>query len=255
VAGDGEEILLPNRYLTNDMKVGMEVSVFLTTDSEDRLVALTDKPSTMVDEFGVFTVVDATGFGAFVDWGLPKDLFVPKKNQKKPFVKAEKKILRVVYDPTTDRLIGDEHIGRYLSKDVPVYEKGQEVDLLVFAKTDLGFKVIVDNLYEGLVFHKEIFETVYVGQKRKGFAKLVREDDKLDISINPIGEQRKSNAAEKVLAILTKNGGKMEFTYKSDAEDIKKKFQLSKKNFKAALTQLISEKKITLEETVGIALA
>jgi len=249
MAGDGEEVLLPNRYLKNEMKVGDELAVFITTDSEDRLVALTDMPFAFVDEFGVFTVVDSTDFGAFVDWGLPKDLFVPKKNQKKPFKKGEKKILRVVYDGKTDRLIGDEHIGKYLSKDVPVFKKAEEVNLLVFAKTDLGFKVIVNNQHEGLVFHKDVFEKIFVGQKRKGYVKLVREDGKIDVSITPIGEARKENATGKVLAVLAKNGGKMPFTYKSDAEDIKKKFELSKKNYKAALTQLIEEKKIVLGES------
>jgi hypothetical protein len=230
------------------MEVGSILSVFVTTDSEDRLVALTDRPVAMVDEFGIFTVVDSTDFGAFVDWGLPKDLFVPKRNQKKPFRKGERRILRVIYDDKTDRLTGDEHISKYLSKEPPSFGKGEDVNVLLFAKTDLGFKVIVNNSFEGLIFHKEIFEPLFVGQRRTGYVKLVREDGKIDISINPIGEVRKSNAADKVLATLTKNGGEMLFTYKSEAEDIKKKFELSKKNFKAALTQLIDEKKITLKE-------
>ena len=248
LAGDGEDVLLPNRYLTNDMKVGAILSVFITTDSEDRVVAVTERPVAMVDEFGIFTVIDSTDFGAFVDWGLPKDLFVPKRNQKKPFRKGERKILRIVYDEKTDRLVGDEHISKYLSKETPQFGKGEDVNVLLYAKTDLGFKVIVNNKYEGLIFHKEIFEPLFVGQRRTAYVKLVREDGKIDISINPIGEMRKIGAAEKVLAILTKNGGEMLFTYKSEAEDIKKKFELSKKNFKAALTQLIDEEKITLKE-------
>ncbi len=248
-AGDGETILLPNRYVTKKMKVGDEICVFVTTDSEDRLVALTDKPKAMVDEFGYFEVVASEPFGAFVNWGLPKDLFVPLKNQKTPFRIGDKRILRVVYDKVTDRLAGDEHVGRYLFKDMSKLVPKQEVKLLLLAYTPLGFKVIVDNMYEGMIFHSEIFQKVYVGESMTGYVKHVREDGKLDISLQPIGEVRKDVASKKVLEVLKKNGGKMNFTYKSEAPEIMKAFALSKKNFKFALTKLIEAKLIALHET------
>ncbi len=246
VAGDGEAILLPNRYTTPSMQVGDELAVFVTTDSEDRLVALSERPVAMVDEFGFFEVVAVESFGAFVDWGLPKDLFVPKRNQKTPFKVGQWRILRVIYDAQTDRLTGDERIIRYLSKDVSALKVKDEAELLVLARTPMGYKVIVNNSYEGMIFHNEIFEDIEVGDAKKGFIKLIREDGKLDITLRPIGAKRKDEASERVLEVLTKNGGKIDFTYKSDAEDIKKVFGLSKKTYKAALTTLIDGAQIIL---------
>lgn len=249
VAGDGEAVLLPNRYMTKSMQVGDELAVFVTTDSEDRLVALSERPIAMVDEFGFFEVVNVESFGAFVDWGLPKDLFVPKRNQKTPFRVGQWRILRVIYDAQTDRLTGDERIMRYLSKETAALKEKEEVELLVLAHTPMGYKVIVNNTYEGMIFHNEIFEDIEVGDTKTGFIRLIREDGKLDITLRPIGEKRKDEAAEKVLSVLAKNGGKIDFTYKSDAEDIKKVFGLSKKSYKAALTTLIDSKVITLGDT------
>jgi len=249
VAGDGEAILLPNRYTTPSMQVGDELAVFVTTDSEDRLVALLERPIAMVDEFGFFEVVSVESFGAFVDWGLPKDLFVPKRNQKTPFKVGQWRILRVIYDAQTDRLTGDERIMRYLSKETAALKEKDEVELLILARTPMGYKVIVNNAYEGMIFHNEIFENIEVGDTKTGFIKLIRDDGKLDITLRPIGEKRKDEAAQKVLSVLAQNGNKMDFTYKSDAEDIKKVFGLSKKSYKAALTTLIDSKAITLGDT------
>jgi predicted RNA-binding protein (virulence factor B family) len=248
VAGDGEAVLLPNRYVEKSMKVDDEIDVFVTTDSEDRLVALRERPIAMVDEFGFFEVVNVESFGAFVDWGLPKDLFVPRKNQKTPFKVGQWRILRVIYDAQTDRLTGDERIMRYLSKDIGTLKEKDEVELLVLARTPLGYKVIVNSNFEGMLFTNEIFEEINVGDSKKGFIKTIREDGKLDITLRPIGEKRKDEAAEKVLSVLRKNGGKIDFTYKSDAEDIKAVFGLSKKSYKAALTKLIESDLIVLED-------
>jgi len=154
----------------------------------------------------------------------------------------------VIYDAQTDRLTGDERIIRYLSRDVGALKVKDEVELLVLARTPMGYKVIVNNSYEGMIFHNEIFEDIEVGDAKTGFIKLIREDGKLDITLRPIGAKRKDEASERVLEVLGKNGGKIGFTYKSDAEDIKKVFGLSKKTYKAALTTLIESKTITLGE-------
>ncbi len=248
VSGDGEAVLLPNRYTTKSMKVGDELAVFVATDSEDRTVALGERPAALVDEFGFFEVVSVESFGAFVDWGLPKDLFVPRRNQKTPFRVGDKRIIRVIYDGETDRLVGDERIMRYLSKETASLKSKEEVEVLVLAHTPMGYKVIVNNSFEGMVYRNEIFEDVGVGDIRKGYVKLVREDGKLDISLRAMGEKRKDEASEKVLSVLTRNGGKMPFTYKSDADDIKTTFGLSKKSYKAALTLLIDGGRIALSD-------
>jgi predicted RNA-binding protein (virulence factor B family) len=249
MAEDEEDLLLPNQYVTDDMVLDQELDVFVYTDSEDRLVATTDKPKAMIDEFGFFEVVDVARFGAFVDWGLPKDLLVPKNRQRTPFKIGEKRFLRIVKDDRSERLIGVEKISKYLDTAPKGYHTNKEVKLLVIAKTPLGFKVIVDNRYEGMMFANEVFENVEIGEHKKGFVKQVRKDGHFDISLQPIGELKKDAASEKVMALLVENRGILPYNYKSDPELIKKTFGLSKKNFKRALTQLQDEKKIEVKET------
>lgn len=249
MAEDEEDLLLPNQYVTDEMELDQELEVFVYTDSEDRLVATTAKPKAMLDEFGFFEVIDVAKFGAFVDWGLPKDLLVPKNRQKTPFKVGEKRFLRVVKDDRSERLIGIEKISQYLSDKPKGYHLNKEVELLVIAKTPLGFKVIVDHDFEGVIFANEIFEPVEVGDTKKGFVKQVRNDGHFDISLQPIGAQNKDAASEKVLSKLEESQGILPYNYKSDAELIKQTFGLSKKNFKRALTLLQDSGKIKVKET------
>lgn len=247
-AADEKDVLLPNRYVTEAMQVGSLVEVFLYTDSEDRLVATTERPVALLDQYGFFEVVDTTRIGAFVDWGLPKDLFVPRNAQKTPFKVGEKRILHVSYDDQSHRLIGEEKLTKYLSSSVKGVRPGGEVDLLVMAKTPMGYKVIVNHRYEGMIFSNEIFEKVAVGDTRRGYVKTVRPDGKLDISLQPIGAAKADAASERVMALLNENRGILPYNYKSDAELIQKVFGLSKKNFKRALTQLQDAGKIEVRE-------
>jgi predicted RNA-binding protein (virulence factor B family) len=249
MAEDGEDLLLPNQYVTDEMEIDQEIDVFVYTDSEDRLVATTDKPKAMLDEFGFFEVVDVAKFGAFVDWGLPKDLLVPKNRQKTPFRVGEKRFLRIVKDTQSERLIGVEKISQYLSHSPKGYQRNKPVKLLVIAETPLGFKVIVDDTYEGLLFKNEIFEHVDVGDTKQGYVKNVRKDGNFDVSLQPIGAQKKDAASEKVLSLLQKSKGILPYNYKSDAELIKEVFGLSKKNFKRALTALQDAGSIEVKET------
>lgn len=250
---DGDEVLLPNQYITESMRDGDEIDVFVYTDSEDRIVASTVFPKAMVDEFGYFEVVDVAPFGAFVDWGLPKDLFVPKALQKTPFYVGMKFVLRVCVDDETGRIIGAHKYNNYLEKDFSKLSLNQKVKLLVREKTMLGYKVIVDNLYDGLIFHNEVFEDIAVGDEKVGYVKVLRNDGKLDISLQPIGDKGDSFASEKIIKTLKDEGGSMPFTYKSSPEEIQKTFGLSRKAYKRALTKLIEEGAIVLHEE-GIAL-
>lgn len=245
VSEDEDEcVLLPNAYITSSMQVDDIIDVFIYTDSEDRLVATTLKPKALKDEFGFLEVVDISNFGAFVNWGLPKDLLVPKNKQKTPFVIGEKRLIRVIEDENTKRLIGVEKITSFLKKDTEHFKQNDEVEILLFVKTPMGFKVIVNNDFEGMIFTNEIFERVKVGDKKRAFIKQVREDGKLDISLQKIGSKGDDEALNKVLLLLEKNGGFLPYTSKSDAEVIIKIFGLSKKNFKAVLTKLIAQEKI-----------
>lgn len=230
VAEDGSDVLLPNQYVTDAMAIGDQLDVFVYTDSEDRPVATTAKPSAMRDEFAFFTVVDVAKFGAFVDWGLPKDLFVPKNRQKTPFKVGEKRFLRVVKDEQSDRLVGIERISKYLSHSPKGYHRNREVKLLVIARTPMGFKVIVDDNYEGLLYADEVFEAVTVGDTRNGYVKTVRTDGHFDVALQPIGKHlRADNDHSKVLEPLEAAGGMLPYNSKSDPDLITQTFGLSKK--------------------------
>jgi hypothetical protein len=247
-AKDGEEVLLPNVYVMEDeMPMGSLIDVFVYTDSEDRPVASTKMPYAKLGEYGYFTVVDYKSYGAFVNWGLPKDLFVPLSQQKEHFNIGKKYLLRVCLDEQTGRLYGTQKIGKYFNRDMSGLHQNKVLDAIVLAKTPLGYKVVADNQYEGMLFTNEIFEEIRIGDLKKVYIKNVRKDFKLDLSLQPIGKKAKIGEAEgTIIQLLKEADGTLPFTYKSDAEEIKKVFGMSKKNFKRTLTELIEAKKIEL---------
>jgi hypothetical protein len=249
MALDGNDVLLPGQYLTQDMKEGTLVDVFLYTDSEDRLVATTLTPRAKLDEMALFEVIDTAPFGAFMDWGLSKDLLVPNMFQKTPFKVGEKRFLRVIYDERTHRLVGTEKLGDFLDKKVKGIKIADEVNILVIAKTPLGFKCIVEDKYEGLIYHNEIFENIKLGDRKKAFVKALRKDGNIDLNLRKAGSKKSGSSADKVLEILKQNNGIMPYNYKSDAELIKDVFGLSKKDFKRSLTTLIDANKIEVKDT------
>ncbi|MGB5506601.1 MAG: S1-like domain-containing RNA-binding protein [Sulfurovum sp.] len=247
-AKDGKEVLLPNIYVMEDeMPMGSLIDVFVYTDSEDRPVATTKMPYAKLGEYGYFTVVDYKAYGAFVNWGLPKDLFVPLSQQKEHFTIGKKYLLRVCLDEQTDRLFATQKIGKYLNRDMKGLHQNKVLDAIVLAETPLGFKVVADNQYEGMLFTNEIFEDIRIGDRKKVYIKNVRKDFKLDLSLQPIGKKAKIGEAEgTILQLLKEADGTLPFTYKSDADEIKNKFGMSKKNFKRTLTELIERKQIQL---------
>lgn len=249
IAEDEKDVLLPQAYVTDDMEVGSLLDVFLYTDSEDRLIATTLKPKAKLDEFGFFEVVDVAKFGAFVDWGLPKDLLVPNKLQRSPFKIGEKRFLKVVYDERTHRLVGSEKTQDFFTHKPKGLKPHQEVKIIIIAKTPLGFKCIVEDKYEGLIYKNEVFEKIEIGQEKKAYIKTIRKDGNLDISLQPIGTKKKSSDADKVVALLKENGGIMPYNYKSDADLIVDVFSLSKKAFKRTLTKLQDDNIIEVKET------
>jgi predicted RNA-binding protein (virulence factor B family) len=242
---DNDEVLLPKRYIPKGLKLGDTIDVFIYSDSEDRYVATTEKPYRKLGEFGNFEVVDTSKFGAFVDWGLPKNLFVPLSTQKRSLKKGDFVIGKIKYDTKTDRLFLDAKIGRNL---IPAenFKENQEVEILVLAKTPLGYKVIVNDNFEGMIFDNEIFETLKIGDRKKGYVKNNREDGKLDISLNPIGQTR-DIAYHKVLEKL-KEKKEINLNSKSNPEEIKKEFGISKKGFKSAIQELLKDDKIEVNE-------
>ena len=248
-AKDEDEVLLPNVYVMEDeMPMGALIDVFVYTDSEDRPVATTKLPYAKLGEYGFFTVVDYKSYGAFVNWGLPKDLFVPLSQQKEHFTIGKKYLLRVCLDEQTGRLFATQKIGKYFNRDMKGLHQNKSFDAIILAKTPLGYKVIADNQYEGMLFTNEIFEKLRIGDVKKVYIKSVRKDFKLDLSLQPIGKKLKIGEAEgTILQLLKEANGTLPFTYKSDADEIKKVFNMSKKNFKATLTVLIDTKQIELQ--------
>ena len=249
-AKNDEEVLLPNAYVSIKMEIGKTVDVFVYRDSEDRLVASTYEPYAKLGEFALMEVVDTAEFGAFCDWGMTKHLFVPKKYQKTPFRVGQKRVLRVCLDEATDRLIGVERFGKYISNLRPDYEKGESVELFIMAKTPLGFKAIINNRFSGMLFSNEIFEPLRVGDRKQGYIKQIRVDGKIDLSLKPL-EKDGEYEEQKILDVLRKNDYFVKCNSKSSPEHIYEIFGLSKKTFKKALVSL-QDKGVLVLQNDGI---
>ena len=249
LSSDEGEILLPNRYVTPEMAIGQELTVFVYTDSEDRLVGATETPHAQVGDFAALLVKEVTRVGTFLDWGLPKDLLLPYKEQLEPVRVGQRLVVRVVLDPRTNRVMATEKFQPFFTKDTSALTEKQKVSLLVYRETDLGYKVIINQQYDGLVFHNDIFEAIAIGDTKTGHIKQLREDGKIDVSLQPIGTLAGMDAAQTtVLQKLTAAGGQLPYHDKSDPEAIQDAFGLSKKAFKRAIGGLYRDKKIVLEE-------
>lgn len=244
---DNEEVLLPKRYLTGEEKEGDELDVFIYTDSEDRPVAVTDTPKALLDEFAVMQVKDVTPFGAFVEWGMIKDLFVPKSEMHRPMEVGKSYLVRVCLDHQTNRLIGVSKYEDFLINDTRGFQMGQEVQALVFDRTDLGFKALMENSFEGLIYKNEVFQPLSIGDRVRAFVKKIREDGKLDLQLTPIGRQKFEEGAELILEKLQKVGF-LPLHDKSEPEAIKKELGMSKKHFKQAIGQLYRKNLILIKE-------
>lgn len=245
---DDEEILLPAKYVPKGTKLGDELNVFVYTDSEDRLIATTLKPKATVGEFAALKVVDVADFGAFLDMGLEKDLLVPKKEQRGRMQKGEIRVVRVYRDKQTERMVATAKLEPFLKKAGHFLKKSQKVDILVFDRSDLGFSVIVNGQFQGMVFQNDVFGTLEIGSETTGYIKNIRPDGKLDIALKPLGKGALEEHRNTVLEALKKAGGSLPYHYKSSPEAINGAFAMSRKAFKSALTSLIDEGLITVDE-------
>lgn len=246
--GEDGEILLPKRYVPEDCKPGDMLNVFIYLDMDERLVATTLHPYVQVGEFACLEVAWVNQFGAFLDWGLMKDLFVPFREQKMKMLKGNRYIVHVHLDEESYRIMASAKVERYLSKERPAYRVGEEVEVLVWQKTDLGFKAIIDNRFSGMLFHNEIFQPVEVGMRLKAYVKHVREDGKIDLQLQRGGARKVDDFAEVLLQYLKENDGYCALHDKSDAETIYGTFGVSKKTFKKAVGDLYKKRLIALEE-------
>ncbi len=247
LSGGPEDILLPAKLVPKGLKIGDEIDVFVYLDSEERLVATTETPLAQVGDFAWLQVAWVNNFGAFLDWGLLKDLFVPFREQKMKMQKDRSYLVHVHLDPETYRIMASAKVERYLSTDYPPYHGGDEVELLIWQKTDLGFKAIVDNKYAGLLFDDEIFRPLRSGDRVTAYVKQVRPDGKIDLSLQKKGQRAVVDFSDILLQHLQTNGGRTPLGDKSPAEEIYAVFGVSKKVFKKAVGDLYKRHLITIE--------
>lgn len=247
---DGEnlgEILMPRKFITDEIRSENKAEVFVYTDSEDRLVATTETPYARVGEFAFLMVKSVSKFGAFLDWGLPKDLLVPFSEQKVNMVQGKEYLVYVYVDNKTNRMAASAKIDKFLDNTPPDYELGEEVDLIIAAETDLGYKAIINNLHWGILYKNQIYHSLSPGERLKGFINKIREDEKIDLLPEKPGYEKIDSISKKILDILKENRGFMAVTDKTSPEVISSLFGTSKKNFKKAIGSLFKNQLINIE--------
>jgi len=243
--GELGEILLPGRYIPRGRAPQDRVDVFVYRDSEDRLVATTETPLAMVGDFACLKVVSINRqIGAFLDWGLPKDLLLPFREQTGPVKVGQKLVVAVCLDPKTDRIMASARLNRHLSKDTPAYRDGAPVTFMITGRTPLGYSAIVQNAHLGLLYYDNLSTSLEAGQVVKGFVRTVRPGGKIDLSLDASGYQRVGGLAERIVVALEQNGGRLEFDDDSSPVAIREVFGVSKSAFKQALGKLYKQRRI-----------
>jgi predicted RNA-binding protein (virulence factor B family) len=245
----GEGILLPKRFVPHNANEGDELEVFVYHDSEDRLIATTQKPFGVVGDIVKLKAVSVTPQGAFMDWGLMKDLFVPKSQQLTGMLPNGEYVVKIYRDEQTGRAAASEKVEQELSNDTLTVKEGDEVDLIVLRRTDIGYLMIINNRHTGVLHLNEVFRSIGTGDKFRGFIKKIYPDNKIDVVAGKMGYNRVEGEAEKVLRLLKENDGYLPYNDKSDPEDIYLFFGMSKKTFKMTTGNLYKQQKISFEKT------
>lgn len=246
-AGDLGEILLPNRLMPADCEIGNELRVFIYVDTADRIVATTEKPLAEVDQFVSLKVSQVNKMGAFLDWGLPKDLLVPFNQQHTAMEVGKYYLVRIFLDLKTERLVASSKLDKFIDIWPAEYQKWDKVKLTIATKTDLGFKAIINDSHWGLLYDNEIFKPLRAGKKITGYIKQVREDGRIDLSLTRSGEGKVKDFADKLLAHIAEHDGFSPLHDKSSPELIQRTLGVSKKTFKATVGNLMKKGKITIE--------
>lgn len=245
---EGNDVLLPTKWIPEGTQIGDPLNVFVYTDSEDRPIATTMTPHAVVNEFGFMRVNDVNDVGAFLDWGIEKDLFVPYREQRMKMQEGRSYVVYLYLDITTGRVAASNRLNRFLDNETLTVKEGDEVALLVYERTELGYKVIINHLHTGVVYANEVIRPLNVGEKHVGYVRKVREDNKLDISLQPIGYAAVEPNSQRMLDLLKSTKGFLPFTDRTDPEIIRQKLGMSKKVFKKAVGLLYRERRITMED-------
>lgn len=243
-----ESVLLPNRYITEKMALGDQIDVFIYNDSEDRIVATTLIPKITLNRFACLKVVSISRHGAFLDWGLAKDLFVPFREQAKKMEEGEHHIVFLYIDKLTNRLVASSKLHKFLDKQRAPFRVNDEVELMIAERTDLGVNVIINEKYKGVLYENEIFQELVYGERLKGYIKKVREDNKIDVRLQRPGYGSIQLNEQKILERLKENKGFLPLNDYSTPEDIIASLSMSKKVFKKSIGSLFKQRLIRIEE-------
>ncbi len=243
------EILLPQNVVPDGVEVGDILDVFIYTDSEDRIIATTEHPFAKVGEFAMLRCVDVSKVGAFLDWGLYKDLFVPFREQKMKMIAGRSYLVYVYLDMESDRVVASAKIDKYLDRSIPEYNPGDEVKVVIADKTDIGYKAIVEHAFWGVLYDNEVFAPLNKGEIMTVYVKKVREDDKIDLTLHRYGYRKVEDTLQLILTRLEQQGGEIRLSDKSSPEDIYAAFGISKKTFKQAIGSLFKQRLIEITET------
>lgn len=246
-AGDGLEILMPRRYAPRDAAVGQMLDVFVYQDAEARLIATDEHPVATVGQVGYVQVKSVGNFGAFADWGTSKELFIPFREQTQRMEEGRRYLVYIYIDHQSGRIAGSARLDKWLDNVPPTYQDGQQVDIIVWRASQIGWKVIIDHQHTGMLYHNQIFRELHTGQRLQAWVKTVREDDKIDLSLQPLGYHQMIDSAEAaVLEAINRHGGHLSITDNSTPELIAFELQMSKKSFKKAVGALYRQRRIRL---------
>ena len=246
--GEGVEILMPKRYVPDGTVVGSNLRCFVYQDSEARLIATTERPYVQVGEFASLQVNAVNEVGAFADWGTSKELLIPHREQAREMEAGHRYVIYVYVDEMSGRIVGTARLERYLDNVPAPFEANEEVEILVWKPTPLGYKVIINNSHTGLIYRNQIFRPVHVGERLRAWVRSVRDDEKIDLSLQPMGYRNVIDSAEaQLLRSLHLHGGFLSLTDHSEPAEIAELLQMSKKNFKRAVGALYKQQRIKLE--------
>jgi len=245
--GDLDTILLPKRYVPAGCEIGDWIDVFLYFDSDDMLIATTESPRVQVGDCAMLKVVDVNHAGAFMDWGLPKDLLVPYNEQQKPMEVGYSYVVHVFHDHNSDRIAASTKLSHHLDEESVWLKPRQAVSLLIAGRTELGYKAVIDNKYLGLIFRADAYRPLKIGERLPGFVKTIRADGKIDLLISQASLQGDHNLGEQIIRHLQEVGGESDLSDRSDPEAIYRTFKVSKKKYKQALGSLYKSHRILIE--------
>jgi uncharacterized protein len=246
--GDNNEVLLPNSFIKKPYKIREQLSVFIYKDAEDRLIATTKKPYASLFSFACLKVKEVNASGAFLDWGIEKDLFVPFKEQKSEMTEGSSHVVYVYIDEISNRIIGSSKISQFISNEVLQVKAGEEVNLLVFEESPLGYSCIINAMHRGLLYRNEIFKDIEIGDNLKGYIKTIRPDNLIDLSLQQPGFKNVLSATDMILEYLHENDGFLGLSDKSSPAEIAELFNMSKATFKKSIGILYRQRKVVLKD-------